>query len=1177
MGESGHSQAQGPVTVLQAYIQRQAKIVDVYRRELDRLQSTVDNGTQQVEPETGDTRQESFWSVLAELSELQLRAESLSGQLAALKTTHDDVQAELAEINYLRPLHHALIARGEDSAPQPAEAEAFVGRALRSREVERELQNARVYIASLEQALNDKAKDLNDSNAQLSTIQHSLAFRALVKPVWRIRRLLLPEGSRRAAWLGRLRGKDAQPVETDSASPAFEPQPSSPAIPAAVRSIEAVKPAVTDSRSVPAGLPPLKVAEDSDVVFTIISKNYLASARVLMRSIRALHPTLSLVTVLVDEIDGSFEPDHEPFQVLLASELGIPRWRHFSMKYDIMELNTAVKPYAIQVLMEKHKAKRVIYFDPDIQVFSRLDTIFELLDVNLCVLTPHITAPLNDEFSPSELDFLRVGTYNLGFFAVSRTSDWRNLLRWWEQRLYENCTREVERGLFVDQHWMDLVPSLFAPVHILRDPGYNVAYWNLATREMAVDSAGGFTVNGTKLVFFHYSGFSVSNLERVSKHQNRLSFDNLNAAARRCFTEYRQQLLEAGVEDTSAYPYAYGRFQNGLPVTDSLRICLRHADSKGEIWADPYVTGKGSFLEWATQPGSVPPFSLLSPYALTLYKSRADLKTAFPDIMDSAEYAYAEWFVKWADPTDGRIPLYTEPVRRALMTSARPKPAESGATIARKPSALRRLRRAARYYRDYPTKVKPFLLPEAFTEPSPVFTGPTNTYGQIRNLLLRTGLLRRAKRLIGLRLILSAREYFSTTPEIHGFRADREGRSHFERPDSATGAAAPVPITYGVTVVGYLRAETGVGQIARNIIACLQDVDFAVNGYLLDAGNAYRQQDGSVDAARERADRYVQIFNVNADQSHLVYHSLGPAFYARHFNIGYWFWELAEFPDVWQSAFDLYDEIWVASKFVHDAIQPKTTKPVRIVPVSISVLLPEHTSRAQLGLQEDQFLVLFVFDALSVVERKNPWAVIRAFETAFTAQERAESVRLVLKVTNLDRAPEAARLRVEVQRVNGILIETYLDRLEINALISHCDVYISLHRSEGYGLTMAEAMYLGKPVVATGYSGNVDFMNEENSYLVPFKLQELGAPYPPYEAHQLWADPDQNTAAKLLRHIYEHPEEARLKGQIAAQHIRKHYNIQTRGHEIAQQLARILADNSYMIEDRESVHDPEGG
>lgn len=1143
MDENNFDLVSRSMPILRAFVKRQTELINVYRNALEQLSTEAASG--QV---TG------IQAALAQIDALQASHQSLKEQISDLHTRlaesaseREHLHQRLVHLAPIATLYDALLAQGRLPSIIGEDPNSSAKALLEFPDLKRQFDDAKVYISSLEEALQHKEAELIDHQRMLAYIHHSISYRLFVRPIWKIRQFLLPDGSGRAKLYfqarqlpRRLRHGYRLPETVTSLQ---QPQDQAPRPVESPSRVPPPKAWHVSARQKPKKTRPteLNIARGSNIVFTIVSKNYLANARALAESIRAVHPKLPVVTILVDEIDGYFDPSREPFQTLLASDLGIPRWPHFSMKYDIMELNTAVKPYAIQYLMEKFDAKRVIYFDPDILVYSPLDHIFKLLSDHLCVLTPHITSPLNDDLSPSEIDFLKVGTYNLGFFAISQNGDWKGLLRWWQDRLYENCTREVERGLFVDQHWMDLVPSLFASAYVLRDPEYNVAYWNLSHRQLEF-SRDGYTVSGRPLCFFHFSGFSVNNPKAVSKHQNRFRFDNLNDATRACYLDYRQRLLHYGFDKTSKYPYAYSHFDNGVPITDILRICLRNWDSKGEIWPDPYVLGSPDcFLAWATTPGTIPPYSILSPYALTLYKARADLISAFPEIQTHVETNFASWFVLQRLPDDIFAPAYTDPVRYALDHGSSEKPVTSKLSL---PPRRERLARAIRYFRNYPSQVKPYLPPEAFTEPSVQFTGPTNTYGQTRNALQRAGILRASKRILGMRLVMTAREYFKVAPLMH-----------------SSGSASTVDhvpeATYGVTVVGYLRAETGVGQIARNLISCLKAVKFPVAGHVLSVGNVYRQRDESMNELTASANHFVQLFAVNADQATIVHASLGDNYYDSHYNIGYWFWELSDFPEIWKDSFEIYDEIWVATRFVQEAIQAKTSKPVVCIPPAISVDLPEQFSRAQFGLKENEFVVLFIFDALSVVERKNPWAVIRAMEAAFTKDELRSKVRLVIKVTNLDRVPENNRLRSEIAGVNGILIDSYLDRIEVNALISHCDIYISLHRSEGYGLTMAEAMYLGKPVIGTAYSGNIDFMNDENSYLVPYKLVELGKPYPPYEAHNVWAEADVQVAARHLREIYDDPESADARREAAGRFIREYYSLKARGEKVAERLNDI--------------------
>jgi glycosyltransferase involved in cell wall biosynthesis len=165
----------------------------------------------------------------------------------------------------------------------------------------------------------------------------------------------------------------------------------------------------------------------------------------------------------------------------------------------------------------------------------------------------------------------------------------------------------------------------------------------------------------------------------------------------------------------------------------------------------------------------------------------------------------------------------------------------------------------------------------------------------------------------------------------------------------------------------------------------------------------------------------------------------------------------------------------------------------------------------------------------------------------------------VMKVNNLDRFPaEAERLRHELASVEGILIERYLSRQDTYALLNSCDAYISLHRSEGYGLTLAEAMALGKPVIGTGYSGNTDFMSVNTSYLIPYELVALTRAHPPYQAGNVWAEPDVKEAARALREVYEHPERGRQRGLAAADYMRRHHHPRVVGAATAARLRYIL-------------------
>ena len=190
---------------------------------------------------------------------------------------------------------------------------------------------------------------------------------------------------------------------------------------------------------------------DSPIIFTIISKNYLSYARVFTQSFHKYHPNIKVFVLLVDELGGYINPKKENFEIIEVSKIGIRNFKSFAFKYNILELNTAVKSFFIEYLFKKYKFNKILYFDPDILVINNLNKLFEILDHHSILLIPHITKPINDNYKPGEINFLKSGSYNLGFIGLANTGTTKNFLKWWQERVYDNCLYKVENGLFVDQ------------------------------------------------------------------------------------------------------------------------------------------------------------------------------------------------------------------------------------------------------------------------------------------------------------------------------------------------------------------------------------------------------------------------------------------------------------------------------------------------------------------------------------------------------------------------------------------------------------------------------------------------------------------------------------------------------------------------------------------------------
>jgi glycosyltransferase involved in cell wall biosynthesis len=300
------------------------------------------------------------------------------------------------------------------------------------------------------------------------------------------------------------------------------------------------------------------------------------------------------------------------------------------------------------------------------------------------------------------------------------------------------------------------------------------------------------------------------------------------------------------------------------------------------------------------------------------------------------------------------------------------------------------------------------------------------------------------------------------------------------------------------------------------------------------------------------------IFVLNANEMEMAWHHQGEALFEDRYNIGYWAWELSHFPDAWLPALIGLDEIWAPSRFIQQAIAEKAACPVVWMPLAVGPRLISTGSRADLGLPENRFLFLFFFDFRSYVDRKNPQAVIRAFEKAFSRSDA--SVGLVIKTNGMDECIDAYEEFKELDLKGDpriIWIDRVMDDREIKALVNQCDCFVSLHRSEGFGRGLAEAMYMGKPVIATGYSGNLDFMNESNCCLVDHLLVPVGGHSYPFGEGQVWADADVEMASRFMKDLVADPALAREIGEAAASYIRRYHSFARVGARYRRRLEQL--------------------
>lgn len=355
-------------------------------------------------------------------------------------------------------------------------------------------------------------------------------------------------------------------------------------------------------------------------------------------------------------------------------------------------------------------------------------------------------------------------------------------------------------------------------------------------------------------------------------------------------------------------------------------------------------------------------------------------------------------------------------------------------------------------------------------------------------------------------------------------------------------------------VAGYFHGVMGTGEHGRQLVGALRSQGIEVDLITLRPDGPPEDEDLLPPVDMEGKGMRFARFNllcVNADMVPLTAAQLGTDFFARRYTIGYWAWEVSAFPAQFLSAFEHLDEVWTGSRHVRDAVSQAASRPVYVIPQPVSLDPESGRAQAPAGLPQG-FRFLFAFDYLSVFERKNPLAVIRAFEHAFPTPSEA---KLIIKCLNPQHDPAAhEQLRSAAARSDIHLIDRRLTRLERDGLMNAADCYVSLHRAEGFGYTLAEAMWLGKPIVATGYSGNVDFMSEENSYLVDYQLVPIGPGNGPYPPSGTWAEPDVEHAARLMRDVFEHRDEAQSRGARAALDIRRSHSPEAAGRAMLERL-----------------------
>ncbi|UTP39141.1 hypothetical protein M9M90_18255 [Phenylobacterium sp. LH3H17] len=329
--------------------------------------------------------------------------------------------------------------------------------------------------------------------------------------------------------------------------------------------------------------------------------SYLNRARVLYSTLRRFHPDWDLVALVTDRPPPGFrfDPASEPFDRLVyADDLAIPDFKAWLFKHDVVEACTAVKgPFLHQALGSG--ADAVIYLDPDTALFSSLDPLLDLMAADDILLTPHLIDPntTRESILDNDLSASKTGIFNLGFVAVRARGEGLRFGQWWNDRLLDFCYDDMPAGLFVDQRWCDHVPALFDKVKVVRDPGYNVASWNLSQRTVAIGKDGAITVNGVPLRFWHFTKLGPTGDVMTKRYAGD------NHAVYEIWRWYKDQVTAATEPAIPERYWAYETFDDGTPIARAHRLLWRERDDLRARFADPFATEGGGYRTWLEAEG----------------------------------------------------------------------------------------------------------------------------------------------------------------------------------------------------------------------------------------------------------------------------------------------------------------------------------------------------------------------------------------------------------------------------------------------------------------------------------------------------------------------------------------------------------------------------------------------
>jgi glycosyltransferase involved in cell wall biosynthesis len=779
---------------------------------------------------------------------------------------------------------------------------------------------------------------------------------------------------------------------------------------------------------------------------TVAARNYIAQAIVLGRSIHAVDNKSKYIVLLADVYERDVQRILEEaadkamgieFMCLdeLVRDAEYPELPNMALRYDPLEYCTSLKPTLLLALARKFPSSYITYLDPDIQVFRPLRELDEMIQYSSIVLTPHLIRPSDGQI----VNYVqRCGVYNLGFISVNASdTESTEILKWWQKRVRYECLHDTANGIFVDQMWCNFFPSFGNRVHVLRNSSYNIAYWNLHERSLTTNGES-YLVNNGPLAFFHFSGYSPKEPNRLSKYYNALHLDSATTL-RRIAGEYKNLLYANGFEYYSNLEYGF----------------------------------------------------LRNPYNNMIISAKT--RAAYRSLIDNITNRFAE-----------------NPFEEKSVWPLLERTRERGDKVLdRLRKMLKKMARACK--RAVPAVVKEFIKGKRHKDGISNYPAKTASAGAV------------------------SAKYSSAEIQQKGVQEVRNG--------------------VRIGLFGFVTTESGVGEASRGLIRGYMSAGIDLQIYDYRASPSRKENKEFADLVRSSAmPMDIAHVCVNADGMDTFFRSkLGQIASEAKYKIGTWYWELEEFPDEWTFNQHYIDEIWVATAFVANALKKKINIPIHVIPPSVSFSVDSKYNRKFWGIPEKKKVIMSSLDALSYLSRKNSVGLISVFSKLALTKD-ANEYHIVMKVHNLSEADER-RIREEIKTPNITIFNKTMTTEENYGLLACADVYVSLHRSEGLGFPILEAMKLGIPVVATGYSGNVDYMNEKNSFMVPYKLVRVRRDGVYHEGY--WAEPDANACIELVKQALSEGNGTREITQRAKEDIERRFSPAAIGERISRRLKEI--------------------